>query len=137
MSNKIEIVLIEDDTDDVELLQEALDSRGVSYHITLLKDGSAAKTFLRKPHLVPDIVIMDFNLPRVHGREVIGCIRSNAQFSNVPILVLSTSSSKEDIAYAYEAGADQYLIKPSTIESINDTVRIIVQMASAGQFQDL
>lgn len=129
MGNKIRIVLIEDDADDVELLQEALESRNVPFSMTLLKDGSAAISHFQQTEEFPDIVIMDFNLPRVHGREVIKKIRSNPRFSKTPILILSTSSSKEDIAYAYQVGADKYLVKPATVEAIRDTVNTILELA--------
>jgi DNA-binding response OmpR family regulator len=129
MSKKLRIVLIEDDTDDVELLQDALDNHNVAYAMTVLKDGSAAAGFCETAEFLPDIIIMDFNLPKIHGREVVNIIRRKPRFANVPILILSTSSSKEDIAYAYRAGADKYLIKPATIESIQDTVKTIVELA--------
>jgi DNA-binding response OmpR family regulator len=129
MSKKLRIVLIEDDTDDVELLQDALNNHNVSYTMSVLKDGSSAAGFCETADYLPDIIIMDFNLPRVHGREVVNLIRCKEKFANVPILILSTSSSKEDIAYAYEAGADKYLIKPATLDSIKETVRTIVQLA--------
>jgi DNA-binding response OmpR family regulator len=130
MSKKIRIVLIEDDTDDVELLQEALEKNSVSFEMTVLKDGSMAASYLEKVSALPHIIIMDFNLPRVHGREVISLIRANEKFANVPILILSTSSSREDIAFAYSAGADKYLVKPSTIEAIKETVCTILELAN-------
>jgi DNA-binding response OmpR family regulator len=129
MSKKLRIILIEDDADDVELLQDALNTHSVPYTMTVLKDGSAAANFCETAEFLPDIIIMDFNLPRLHGREVVKLIRCKNKFANVPILILSTSSSKEDIAYAYKAGADKYLIKPATLESIRDTVRTIIQLA--------
>lgn len=129
MGDNLRIVLIEDDADDVELLQEALDARSVPYAMTLLKDGSAAISHFQHTEEFPDIVIMDFNLPRVHGREVIKKIRSNPRFSKTPILILSTSSSKEDIAYAYQVGADKYLVKPATVEAIRETVNTIIELA--------
>jgi DNA-binding response OmpR family regulator len=129
MHKKLRIVLIEDDTDDVELLQDALNNHNVSYTMSVLKDGSAAANFCETADYLPDIIIMDFNLPRVHGREVVNLIRCKKKFANVPILILSTSSSKEDIAFAYKAGADKYLIKPATLDSIKETVRTIVQLA--------
>lgn len=130
MQKEIKIVLIEDDADDVELLQESLDTHKIDYTLTVIKDGSAAVQFCETASFLPDIIIMDFNLPRVHGRDVINKIRCNKIFAQVPILILSTSSSKEDITYAYEVGADRYLVKPATIEAINETVRTIVELAS-------
>jgi len=133
MNRTLRIVLIEDDTDDVELLQDALDIRNIAYEMLLLKDGSAAASYCENTVSLPDIIIMDFNLPRVHGREVVNFIRCRKKFSNVPILILSTSSSKEDIAFAYKAGADKYLIKPSTIEAIQQTIDTILDLAARKQ----
>ncbi len=135
MSKEIKIVLIEDDVDDVELLQEALTSRNIPFVMNVIKDGSAAMNYCEETSdFLPDIIVMDFNLPRVHGREVIAKIRCNDKFSNVPILVLSTSSAKEDLAYANEIGADKYLVKPATIEAIQETVDTIVTMAKRRTF---
>jgi DNA-binding response OmpR family regulator len=130
MNKKLGIVLIEDDADDVELLQESLDSHNIQYILTVIKDGSAAVQFCETATFLPDIIIMDFNLPRVHGREVICKIRCNKKFAEVPILILSTSSSKEDISYAYKVGADKYLVKPATLEAIHETIKTIVQLAN-------
>ncbi len=131
MDKKIRILLIEDDVDDVELLQESLNSRNIPFAMNVIKDGSAAVSFCENSSdFLPDIIVMDFNLPRVHGRDVIAKIRCNGKFANIPILVLSTSSAKEDIAYASKIGADKYLIKPATIEAIQETVETIVAMAT-------
>jgi DNA-binding response OmpR family regulator len=128
MSKEIRILLIEDDAEDVELLQDALDNNEVAYTMDILKDGSAAYEFCDKITFLPDIIIMDFNLPKIHGREVIKLIRCKSRFKNIPILILSTSSSKEDMEFAYKAGADKYLTKPATIESIKETVQTILQL---------
>lgn len=131
MSRILRIVLIEDDADDVELLQDALDAHKIQYELTVLKDGSAASGYCEKADILPDIIVMDFNLPRIHGRDVVKLIRCKEKFANVPILILSTSSSQEDIRYAYKTGADKYLIKPATIEAIHETIRTIVELANA------
>lgn len=130
MSKQIKIVLIEDDLDDVELLQENLDAHGIHYTLSVIKDGSAALQFCDNSDFLPDIIIMDFNLPKVHGREVITRIRSDKRFANVPILILSTSSAMEDINYAYKVGADKYQVKPATLEAIRQTIDTIVQLAT-------
>lgn len=134
---KIQILLIEDDADDVELLQEALAENGVEYDMTVLKEGNEALSYLREDKQLPDIVIMDFNLPKVHGREVIREIRANPKFANIPVLILSTSSSSTDINYAFEAGATSYLVKPATIEAINQTVSTIVELSSKSMAERL
>lgn len=125
----MKIFLIEDDPDDVELLQEALKSNGVNYTMDIARDGSAAIGYLHDGSVLPDLIILDFNLPKIHGREVIVEIKSNPEFVNIPLLILTTSSSKEDVDYAYKYGADKYLIKPATMEEIKNTVDIILQLA--------
>jgi DNA-binding response OmpR family regulator len=130
MSRKIQILLIEDDADDVELLQEALTDNGVDFQMTVIKDGNAAVNHFKEGGPLPDIVVMDFNLPKVHGRDVVREIRSNDRYKRVPVLILSTSSSATDINFAYEAGANNYLVKPATLEAINSTVTVIVDLAS-------
>ena len=122
--------MIEDDADDVELLQEALTENGVDFEMTVIKDGNAALTHFKEEGPLPDIVVMDFNLPKVHGRDVVREIRSNERYKSVPVLILSTSSSSMDINYAYEAGANNYMVKPATLEAINATIAVIVDLAS-------
>ncbi|HEY0355894.1 MAG TPA: response regulator [Flavisolibacter sp.] len=131
MKKKLSIVLIEDDIDDVEILQEALENENVSYSISILKDGGAAEQFCETAKTLPDIIVMDFNLPRVHGRDVIKMIRANKRFDNIPILILSTSSSKEDIDFAYNAGADRYQVKPATVDGIKETISTIFELCNA------
>ena len=122
------ILLIEDDLDDIELLQEAFKSRGVQYEMEIITDGSEAVNYLRDNENGPDIIILDFNLPKVHGREVILEIKSVPAFRNIPLMILSTSSSKEDIEYALKNGADKYLVKPSNLNQVDLTVDAIIEL---------
>jgi len=124
----MKILLIEDDLDDIELLHEALSSRNVSYNMDTITDGGEAISYIRNCDDSPDIIILDFNLPKVHGRDIILEIKSGALFGNIPLLVLTTSSAKEDIEYAYANGADKYLVKPVDTEKTNELVNTIVQL---------
>src|SRR5215203_978778 len=108
----MKILLIEDDLDDIELLHEALSSRNIPYTMETINDGGKAILYIRNCQECPDIIILDFNLPKVHGRQIILEIKSVDSFKDIPLLVLTTSSAKEDIDYAYENGADKYLVKP-------------------------
>ena len=127
----MKILLIEDDLDDIELLQDALKSYQVSYEMDIVNDGRSAVDYVKKCIDCPDLIVLDFNLPKVHGREVILEIKSVAGFKSIPLLILTTSSAKEDIEYAYKNGADKYLIKPSTLESIKETVDTIVSLSKS------
>jgi len=124
------ILLIEDDADDIELLQEALKNHAIAFEMDVIKDGKMALDHFRSSLAAPEIIILDLNLPKVHGRELIVEIKAVQTFKHIPLLILTTSSAKEDVEYAYKNGADKYLIKPSTIEKIRETVSIIVQLTS-------
>ena len=126
---RMKILLIEDDTDDVELLQEALKNQHVPFEMDVINDGSKAVNHFGSSSEAPGIIILDFNLPKIHGREVLLTIKSRPLFKDIPVLILTTSSSKEDIAYSYKHGADKYLMKPSSIEHIKEMVETIVSMA--------
>ena len=125
---KLKILLIEDDLDDIELLQDALLKHGVSYIMEDVNDGSEAVDYIQLNKGNPDIIILDMNLPKIHGRDIIPVIRDSENFGNIPLLILTTSSSPDDIEYAYKNGASKYLKKPATVEDIRETVKIIIEL---------
>jgi DNA-binding response OmpR family regulator len=125
----IKILLVEDDLDDVELLEDALRDNHIIYEAVILHDGSAAVDYIRSCTDCPDLIILDFNLPKVHGRQIILEIKSIASFKDIPLLILTTSSAREDIEYAYQHGADKYLIKPTSMEQIQEMVAEIVRLS--------
>jgi CheY-like chemotaxis protein len=126
---KLKILLIEDDLDDIELLQDALIKNGVSYIMEGVNDGSQALEYIEQNKGNPDIIILDMNLPKVHGRDIIPVIRASENFGQIPLLILTTSTSADDIEYAYKNGTSKYLKKPSTVEDIRETVRTIIELA--------
>ena len=129
MENVLKILLIEDDNDDIELLQNALQDNGVTNQMHVIKDGGLVASYLETIQEVPDIIIMDFNLPKVHGRDILKHIKQIDNFQNIPLIILTTSSSQDDIAYSYKEGANKYLIKPTTIQGINNVIEVIIELA--------
>ncbi len=123
----MKILLIEDDADDVELLQEGFYTHHIPFEMQVIADGSAAVEFVRNCTAPPQIIVLDYNLPRVHGRDILKEIKASALLKRVPLVVLTTSSSKEDMDYAYELGACKFLIKPVTSEGLKQTVEAIVE----------
>ena len=123
------IVLIEDDQDDIELLQESFSTYGIKNQMVVLTNGQSAVTYFQNNDTAPDIIILDYNLPKVHGKEVMLEIKSQNVFKNIPLLILTTSSAREDEEYAYQHGADKFLVKPSNIEQIKVTIDTIVALA--------
>lgn len=126
---EIKILLIEDDSDDIELMQDALALHKVQYEMEVITDGSEALRYIHTCEECPDVVILDFNLPKIHGREMLSEIRNVAAFKDVPLVILTTSSLPEDIAYSYKNGASKYLVKPTTLQQIKEMVDIIVALA--------
>lgn len=130
---KIKILLIEDDLDDIELLQDACVTHGVSCIIEDVNDGSEALEYIHLNKGTPDIIILDMNLPKIHGRDIIPAIRNSKNFAHIPLLILTTSSSADDIDYAYKNGASKYMKKPATVEEIRQTVKTITELAEKRQ----
>jgi CheY-like chemotaxis protein len=128
MKEMLQILLIEDDNDDIELIQDALDDNKLSYQLKVIKDGGEVAGYLETVNDIPDIIVMDFNLPKVHGREILKNIKQTDTFKTIPLLILTTSSSQDDIDYSYKEGANRYLIKPTTASGIRNVVEVIKEL---------
>jgi DNA-binding response OmpR family regulator len=128
MDTNLSILLIEDDMDDIELLEDALRAKGVDYDMDTLNDGNAALDHVASGTTHPDIIILDFNLPKVHGREVVLGIKSSG-WANIPLVVLTTSSSREDMAFAYRQGVSKYFTKPTTQAEFGAIIEAILAIA--------
>ena len=126
---KLRILLVEDDADDVQLLQEALAENQIPCEVHVIMEGDKVLPFLQHADGRPDIIVMDFNLPKLHGKEILVQIRSTPAFADVPLVVLTTSASPHDIQFAHDNGADKFITKPSTISGFNAAVETIVSMA--------
>jgi DNA-binding response OmpR family regulator len=130
MKENLKVLLIEDDMDDVELLKEAFGDNKVQYEMEIIMEGDRVKPFLQNAEFIPSIIIMDLNLPKTDGKEILKDIKSTDAFKTIPLIVFSTSSSKEDIEYAYTLGANKFITKPTTIAGWNETIEIIVHLAT-------
>ena len=126
MSTNLKILLIEDDTDDIELLEEALKDNNVTYSLELIMQGDKVQPWLDKEGEHPDIIILDFNIPKLHGREILQLIKSSDFFKKVPLIVLTTSAAKEDLEYSLAMGADHFITKPSSIMAFNNAIQTII-----------
>lgn len=129
MPEKINILLIEDDHDDVELLEDALGDNHVSCQIEVLNQGDLVLPRLKQDKPLPDIIVMDLNLPKLHGREVLCLVKEHERFKKVPLMVLTTSSLDVDKKYCYDKGADKFITKPTTAEGFKQLVGEIISLA--------
>lgn len=124
----IEILLVEDEPGDAYLTQEALKDAKILNRVHLVEDGMEAMAFLRRQGAYenaprPDLVLLDLNLPRKDGRQVLAEIKNDALLSSIPIVVLTTSSSDEDILKSYNLRANCYVTKPVNLEQFMTVVR--------------
>ena len=125
---KPEILLVEDSPIDAMLTVEAFKNIGTNYNMHVVRDGEEAMAFLRhgNPHLQaprPDLILLDLNLPKMGGLEVLSDIKSDPSFRQIPVVVLSTSESEQDIQRAYSGGANCYISKPVELDNFDAAIR--------------
>ena len=111
----VRILLIEDHEPDVYLVQEALKTSSIAYELTQVKDGEQARTHLMEAahtDVVPELIFLDLNLPRLEGLELLKIIRGRPRFAGVPVVVLTSSREQSDKDRAHRLGADMYITKP-------------------------
>jgi CheY-like chemotaxis protein len=126
----IEILLVEDNPADVRLTQEALKEGKVRNNLFVARDGVEALELLRRqgPHAKatkPDLILLDLNLPRKDGREVLADIKNDDNLRTIPVVVLTTSSAEADILKSYNLHANCYITKPVDLEQFLRVVRSI------------
>ena len=126
----VEILLVEDSPSDTELTLEALREAKVRNHLSLVEDGVQAMQFLRQEGAYvgaprPDLIMLDLNLPRKDGRQVLAEIKSDESLKTIPIVVLTTSRAEQDVLRAYQLSANCYITKPVDFEQFLNVVRSI------------
>jgi CheY-like chemotaxis protein len=127
----IEVLLVDDDPGDVQLTKEAFEEHKVRNRLTVVSDGVDALAYLRRDPSVypdavrPDLVLLDLNLPRIDGREVLQEIKSDPDLRTIPVVVLTTSQADEDIVRSYNLHANAYVTKPVDFDRFISVVRQI------------
>ena len=126
----VEILLVEDNPGDVRLTKEALKEGKVYNNLHWAKDGVEALDFLKRKgkHAKaprPDIILLDLNLPKKDGREVLAVVKSDADLKHIPVVVLTTSEAEEDVLKSYSLHANCYVTKPVDLEKFIHVVQSI------------
>jgi two-component system, chemotaxis family, response regulator Rcp1 len=126
----IEILLVEDNPGDVRLTIEALKEAKVRNHLSVAKDGVEALAFLRREGSYtdvarPDLILLDLNLPRKDGREVLAEIKADASLRAIPVVILTTSRAEQDVLRSYELHANCYITKPVDLDQFITVVKSI------------
>lgn len=126
----VEILLIEDNQGDIDLIRKAMRDYEVRNNLHMVRDGGEALDFLRRTgkHPAsprPDLILLDLNLPVKSGREVLAEIKNDETFRRIPVVVLSSSKSEEDIATCYDLQANCFITKPAGIDDLMKVVKAI------------
>jgi len=126
----IEILLVEDNPGDVRLTQEALKDSKLKNNLSIVVDGVEALAFLRKEGEyadapVPDIILLDLNLPRKDGREVLAEIKDDEVLRRIPVVILTTSDDEKDVLTSYNLHANCYITKPVDLSRFVEIVKTV------------
>jgi two-component system, chemotaxis family, response regulator Rcp1 len=142
VNDSFKVLLVENDAGDARLTREALNECKTPYQLQVMRDGLQALAYLGRMKVSseiprPDVILLDWNLPGMNGREVLRAIKSDEQLRNIPVLVLTTSSAKDDVRQAYDLHANCFITKPVSIhrffEIIGEVERFWVHTATLPQ----
>jgi chemotaxis family two-component system response regulator Rcp1 len=126
----LQVLLVEDSPGDVRLTQEALRDANETIHLHVASDGAEAMTFLRQEGVHahaprPNLILLDLNLPKIDGREVLALIKADDRLKTIPTIILTTSVAESDIQASYQLQANCYLSKPVQLEAFESLVKSI------------
>jgi CheY-like chemotaxis protein len=125
----VHILLVEDNEGDIVLTKEAFSEAEIKNKVSVVRDGEVAINFLNdtveNEALCPDLVLLDINLPKIDGKEVLQYIKTHQRLKKIPVIMLTTSSSASDIADSYDSLANCFISKPASVDDFFDVVKMI------------
>lgn len=132
MKEQLRILLVEDDPDDVELFGEAFRGRTDDGSLHVITEGDKVIPHLldARPH--PDVIILDLNLPKMDGKEILKVLKESKDFSHLPVVILTTSASPADREFCLTNGAHEFMTKPTTMDGIDRMMNVILNVAGGG-----
>lgn len=136
--NMLEILLVDDNKADIWMIDDFIRERNHEVKLTVLRDGQEAVLYLSKEGDFqdapdPSLIVLDLNMPRLNGKEVLARISHNGRFSQVPVVVLTSSSNPRDEEECRSLGADYYFTKPASLEDYDFIVSSFVRIAREGE----
>ena len=131
MQKPIDILLVEDNPDDLDLALYALQRNQLANHIHVVRDGIEALDFVfcrgkyqeRSCSQIPKLILLDLNMPKLNGLEVLEAIRANPSTAGIPVVILTTSREESDLVESYRLGVNSYIVKPVDFEQFSEVVR--------------
>lgn len=149
--HRLVVLMADDDEDDQLFAQDAFEESGLPHNLSFVNDGEALIAHLNhciesdssSRTLLPDLILLDLNMPRKDGREALREIKANPKLRHIPVVVLTTSSANGDVYRSYDIGANSYITKPVTFESLVDVLNTlgkywfsVVQLPREGYLQN-
>ncbi len=127
MMTDAHIMLVEDNEGDIVLTQEVFKNSGLLYPLSVARDGEEALDFLYKRNKFekverPDLILMDINIPKINGKEILASIKNDHELKTIPVIMLTTSSSQDDILDSYKNHANCFITKPLNLEDFVETI---------------
>ncbi len=126
----LRIVLIEDNQDHAKILKWAFERTSQHTHLTFFQDAETALDHLAKSGQrltgPPDLIFLDYNLPKIHGRDVLQQLKASETAKNVPVIILSSSERDEDVRHAYELGASTYISKAIILNELSNSLQAVL-----------
>ena len=127
---QLTVLLVEDNPRDVRLTQRAFQQAGLPHDLRVVRDGDEALAYLHREGAYkesetaprPDVILLDLNLPRMGGHELLRAVKQDNRLRQVPIIVLTTSERPDDVRLAYDAGANAYLLKPVEFSRFTEVI---------------
>jgi chemotaxis family two-component system response regulator Rcp1 len=123
--NEVHILLVEDNEGDIILTKEALKEARIKNRISVAMDGQEALAMLHAGVSLPDLILLDINLPKITGLEVLAIIKADKNLKMIPVIMLTTSSSEEDIVNSYANHANCFITKPVDLPRFMDVIKTI------------
>lgn len=128
--NPLQILLVEDNPVDILMTRNALQDGKIFHNLSVVEDGDEAMDFLRRKGRFadapsPDLILLDLNLPKKSGREILADLKENPDLMHIPVIVLTTSDSEKDIHMSYSLGANCFITKPVDLEQFTNMVKSI------------
>jgi CheY-like chemotaxis protein len=132
-SCRYHILLVEDNAADIYLLRQALERAGLTFDLSVIQDGDEALSFARNEAIpqagtVPDLLVLDLNLPKVEGHDVLAALRQNVNLSNLTVVVITSSPAAQDHQRCTELGVARYLTKPLELDDFLELGAVVKQV---------
>ena len=126
----IHILIVEDNPGDARLAVEALTEGKITNNISIVQDGVEAVSFLRRENEHtdaprPDLILLDLNLPKMNGKDVLAIIKNDSELKRIPVIILTTSDADQDISATYELQANCYITKPVGFDKFIDVIQSV------------